>query len=194
MSQLHPVLRRYFSAIPAGSVGVGEGVFVRFGTRHRWLAPFLKPMQRRGVIVPGLHRDVWFRIENRTVLDGTGNGRAVAERTLMLDTGVWTMTDAVSLNPHGRVVDVLGEPGLVAASFDIETHDGALRMRSRAVGLRLGSLRMRLPRPIAPRIQLTERFDEATARQHVRLTIDAPVLGRVYEYGGSFVYRIEEES
>jgi hypothetical protein len=28
-------------------------------------------------------------------------------------------------------------------------------------------------------------------RQHVALTLDAPLLGRIYEYSGAFAYRVE---
>jgi hypothetical protein len=101
------------------------------------------------------------------------------------------MRDAVALTQHGRVVDELGEPGLIAACFDVETDGGALRLTSRAVGVRLGPLRVRIPRLIAPVVRLTERFDDALDRQRVSLTVDAPLVGRVYEYRGDFRYRIE---
>lgn len=39
-------------------------------------------------------------------------------------------------------------------------------------------------------IRLTERFDDALDRQRMSLTVDAPLLGRVYEYRGDFTYRI----
>lgn len=188
MEQLHPRLRTYFSTIPAGKVGIGAGVFDTFGTRYRWLAPFLTPMRHRGVIVPGLHRDVPFRVENRTV-----SGRALAKRILSLDNGSWTMSDSVRFTRRGCIVDRLGHPETVAASFEIDIVDGELRMVSRAVGLKLGRLRIRVPSGAAPRVRLTERFDDETERQQVKLTIDMPVLGRVYEYSGSFTYRIEDD-
>ncbi|GAB3600576.1 hypothetical protein GCM10027408_27990 [Microbacterium tumbae] len=189
MPQLHPVLQQYFSAIDDAHVGVGEGVFDRVGTPRRWLHPFLRPLQRRGVLVASWHRDVPFRIENRTVA-----GRAVAERVLQLPGGPWTMRDAVAATPLGRVVDELGEPVLLAASFDVDVRDGALHLTSRAVGMRICRLRVRAPDVLAPVVRLTERYDDERDRQRVDLVIDMPLLGRVYEYGGWFDYRIEEES
>jgi hypothetical protein len=44
---------------------------------------------------------------------------------------------------------------------------------------------------MAPRVRLTERFDDTDELQHVALTLIAPVLGRIYEYAGSFHYSIE---
>ncbi|WOF23351.1 DUF4166 domain-containing protein [Microbacterium betulae] len=185
VEELHPVLRRYFSAIPLGHVGVGEGVFDVVGTPRRWLRPFLRVLQRQGVVWAGWEKDVPFRIVNRAV-----DGEARARRELHLPSGSWTMTDAVSVAAGGGVVDRLGVPQTVAAAFDVTTRRGALVLTSRAVGLRWGRLRMRVPRVVAPTVRLTERYDDGAARQHVEVTIDAPLLGRVYEYAGGFSYRL----
>lgn len=187
IDDLHPRLHAYFSTIPDGSVGVGEGVFDVVGTPRRWLWPILRVLERRGVVAACWERDVPFRIENRTVAS-----RAIAERIFRLPRGEWTMRDAVALTRHGRVVDELGEPGLIAACFDVDVHDSGLRLTSRAVGIRLGGLRLRLPRVLSPVVRLTERFDDHSDRQQMSVTIDAPLIGRVYEYSGSFRYRIEE--
>lgn len=189
MSELHPRLRDYFSPLPEGRIGVGEGTFSRVGTPRRWLWPLLRPLHERGVIYAGWQLSVPFRVTNRLVA-----GRVVSEREFLLPTRPWTMRDAVSLKPHGLLVDELGEPGVVAASFDVAVHDGALHLTSRAVGIRWGRLRIRLPRVLSPVVRLTERFDDAIDRQRVSVAIDMPVLGRIYEYAGDFSYRIEEET
>ncbi|WP_240372384.1 DUF4166 domain-containing protein [Brevibacterium zhoupengii] len=188
LPELHPVLQSYFAAIPAGSVGVGEGVFERFGTKRWWLRPVLAWLARRHVIVPGIHHQVPFRIENRTV-----DGQQTAARTLKLESGTWTMVDAVSLSESGRVVDVLGRPSLVEAAFAVAAVDGGLSLSSRGVTVRFGSLRLPVPKVIRPVIALSERYVAEADRQCVGLTVDVPILGRVYEYYGSFTYRIEEE-
>lgn len=185
---LHPTLQQYFCSIPAGHVGIGDGVFHRAGTPRRWLWPFLRPLQRRGVLFAGWEQNVPFRVTNRTVAS-----RSIGERAFELPRGTWTMRDAVALTRHGRVVDELGEPSTVAASFDVDVHDGALVLTSRRVGIRIGRFRMRLPRFLSPVVRLTEHFDDSIRRQCVNLTIDAPVLGRVYEYAGDFAYRVEKE-
>lgn len=186
IDELHPRLRAYFEAIPDGAVGIGEGVFQRVGTPRRWLWPFLRLLERRGVVAAVWEHEVPFHVENRTIA-----ARAIGERTFHFARGPWVMRDAVTLTRHGRVVDELGEPGLIAACFDVDVDEGALRLTSRAVGVRLGRLRLRIPHLIAPVVRLTERFDDARDRQQIALTIDAPVLGRVYEYRGDFAYRIQ---
>lgn len=189
LALLDPPTQRYFEAIPEGHVGIGEGVFERVGTRRRWLRPLMRRLERRGIVLAGWYTDVPFRIENRTIA-----GRAIAERTLSLPEGDWVMRDAVALKPHGRLVDELGEPPLVAASFDVATDAGALRLTSRAIGMRLGRLRPRVSGRLIPRIRLREGRDAGTGRQRIELTIDAPLIGRLYEYSGTFAYRIEEEA
>ena len=128
-----------------------------------------------------------FTVRNRGVA-----GRVIAERDFHLPAGTWTMRDAVAARAQGRVVDRLGTPETVAVLFDVDVVDGALTLRSVAVGIRWGRLRLRLPRPVAPRIRLTEGYDDAAGRQRVELTIGVPLLGRIYEYSGTFTYRIEE--
>lgn len=143
LAELHPVLRRYFAAIPAGSIGIGEGVFEVFGTERWWLRPFLVVAERCQVIVPGLHREVPFRVENRTE-----SGRQTATRTLWLESGEWSMVDAVSYS-RGR---------------------GRGRERGRG---------------------RSDSFRPGTADDGV---VDVPLLGRVYEYTGTFTYRIEQDT
>jgi len=49
-----------------------------------------------------------------------------------------------------------------------------------------------IPIPFAPRVTLVERWDDAVDRQHVSLALDAPLLGRIYEYAGHFDYALED--
>jgi hypothetical protein len=188
IDDLHPRLRAYFAAIPEGAVGIGEGVFHSVGTPRQWLWPLLRILERRGAVAAGWEHDVPLRVENRTIAS-----RAIGERTFQFARGSWVMHDAVALTRRGRVVDELGEPGVIAACFDVDVRDGALRLSSRAVGLRFGRVRVRTPRFIAPVVRLSERFDDTLDRQRVSLTVDAPLLGRVYEYRGDFIYRIQQD-
>lgn len=189
LNDLHPRLRAYFLAVPEGAVGIGDGVFHSVGTPRRWLWPILRLLERRGVVAAGWEHDVPFTVENRSV-----GSRTMGIRTFMLKRGKWVMRDAVVLTTHGRVVDELGEPSLIAASFEVATSRGALRLTSHTVGIRLWRLRLRIPRVISPVVRLTESFDDATNRQAISLTIDAPLIGRVYEYRGDFTYRIHHEA
>lgn len=189
---LHPALQSYFRALPPGSAGVGEGVFTRLGCANPvarlLLGPVSRLLQRHGAVYAGWAEDVRFTVRNRD-----RDGRS-SERTLHLPGEDWTMRDRVRLLPHGRVVDGLGRPGVLAAVFEVTTDHGALELRSTRVGVRLGTWRIRFPRCIAPRIRLVESADDDLGLQRVALTVDVPLLGRIHEYAGTFRYEVEEEA
>lgn len=187
-AQLHPALREYFSAVPKGSLGIGEGVFERIGTPRRWLWPLLGLLQRHGAVHAGWHHDVPFTVRNRTLA-----GKAISARTLHLPDGDWTMKDAVCVRPRGRVVDQIGEPITLAIGFDVSVDGDALALRSTTVGIRLGRFRVVLPRLLAPVVRLRESAEKQAGRQRVSLTVDMPVVGRLYEYEGTFGYAIRDD-
>ena len=185
---LHPALRAYFSPVPRGSVGIGEGVFERVGTPRRRLWPVLRMMQGSGAVLAGWHERVPFTIRNRTIA-----GRAVSVRALHLPDGDWVMKDVVTARPGGRVIDQIGEPTTLAVAFDVAVDEHALTLRSRAVGVRIAGIRLRIPRLLAPVVRLRESAEKQAGLQRVELTVDAPLIGRIYEYSGTFAYRVEQE-
>ncbi len=181
VSQLHPRLRAYFSPIPAGHVGRGRGTFDVVGTPRRWLWPALWVLGLDGVVFPVWERDVAFTVENRW--DG---GILRAARTFQFRGGIRVMTDAMT-SESGEVLDRLGRHGRVEARLSASVVDGALVLRSTATRLRVGRLRM--PIPLAPRVELRE--EAAGDRQRISLVLTAPIVGRIYEYSGEFDYSVE---
>lgn len=99
------------------------------------------------------------------------------------------MVDAVSLDPSG-LVDRLGRRATVLAHLTAGVEAGALVLESTSARV----FGIPVPAALAPRMRLTERWDDAIGRQHVALTLDAPLIGRLYEYSGSFTYEIREEA
>lgn len=184
---LHPRLESYFSPLPPGRVGRGHGVLTRIGSR-RPLRVLMRPFQARGALYAGWDEDVPFEVTNRGQ-----DGAVVAERRFHLPGGDWVMRDRVTLAGEGAVEDLIGAPPALSAVFEVEVERGALVLRSRSTTVRLGRLRLRIPRLVAPRIHLEERFVDELERQQVSLSVDLPVLGRIYEYRGTFVHHIEEE-
>jgi hypothetical protein len=178
--RLHPRLHAYFAAIPPGRVGRGEGTFDRVGTPRRWFWPALLLLQRRRILFPVWERDVPFTIENRAE---AGALRAV--RTFHLRSGVRVMADLVAFD--GSLVDRLGDGGRLRARLVASVVEGELQLVSTSTHWGW------IPLPFAPRVRLTERFDDTAGRQHVALRLESPVLGCVYEYSGYFDYRIEAE-
>lgn len=221
---LDPALARYFGAIPPAMHGRGEGIFSRIGTRRRWLrvvgAPLFRMLERRGVVMAGWHEDVPFTVVNREHSGVDRRGVRTSERRIQLEGSTWTMRDAMRSLPRaggrgeGGIVDVLGSPALIAATFAVTSPaEDTVVLDSRRVEMRIGSRALRIPGWCAPRVRLVEtrlphRADDSPAdgtpegaaeaahaqqapHQQVTVTIDLPVIGRVYEYAGGFTYRLE---
>lgn len=188
LDELDPGLRGYFAAIPAGSVGLGSGVFERVGTPRRWLWPVLAVLAQDGILFPVWERDVPFTVVNRAAPDGLP--AVLATRTFRFGRGDRDMVDEISFD--GQLVDRLGRHRRLEVDLAPRVIDGMLELTSTAARVRFGRLAIRIP--FAPTVRLTERADAKTGLQHVSLTLDLGVLGRIYEYSGSFTYRIEESA
>lgn len=100
------------------------------------------------------------------------------------------MRDLIVATPDG-IVDVLGARRRFRALFAARVLDGGLFLTSTRVAVRVGTHHVKIPRFIAPRVMLEERFSDDDNRQHVSLTMYVPLVGKVYEYAGSFRYNVE---
>jgi len=176
--ELAPELRAYFRDLPAGSIGVGEGVFDRVGTPRRWLWPALAIAGALQIVWPCWEADVPFRVVNRSV----EQDRA-AKREFRFRSGARMMIDRISPGPDGTVVDRLGRGGLLSVRLRPTILDGGLVLESERVRL--------LGVPIPFRIGIREIAQDG--RQRVELEVTAAGIGRVYEYAGVFQYRIVAE-
>jgi hypothetical protein len=179
--ELDPALRTYFDTIPEGSVGRGRGVFTTVGTPRRWLWPLLAVLGRAGIAFPVWERDVPFEVENVPTARGLAG-----IRTFRFGTGTRVMVDEVRWH-GGRLLQGLGSPALLVVELTASVVDGHLELRSHRTAIRLGGRAFWLP--FAPSVRLAEH--RAGDRQHVSLVLEAPLVGRIYEYEGEFEYRIE---
>ncbi|WP_460632009.1 DUF4166 domain-containing protein [Leifsonia lichenia] len=188
---LHPRLMAYFDGIPEGGHGFGRGVFDTVGTPRRWLWPALWLLARAHVVFPVWQRDVPFTVSNVPDAAASGAPSVRAVRVFRFATGRRAMVDEIAVD--GRtIVDTLGRPARVSARFDAAVVDGGLVLTSTAVAFLLGRARIPVPAPIAPRVVLSERYDDDVDAQRVSITLDLPVVGRLYEYAGTFRYVIEQ--
>ena len=186
---LHPELSAYFSSIPRGYTGIGRGTWDRVGTPRRWLWPVLWLLAKEGIVFPVWGQGVPFTVRNSP--DSSGDGPSVrAYRTFSFPSGDRVMVDCIGLDKHG-LVDTLGRTGRLVARLEPSIIDGTLAMRSTSLLVRFGRRHLTVPQGLAPWVELTESFDDTRKRQHVALTLTAPVIGRIYEYSGYFDYAIE---
>src|SRR5690349_6333736 len=128
--ELHPLLRAYFDAIPAGSAGRGRGVFDTVGTPRRWLWPVLAPFSRAHVAFPVWQRGVPFTVENLPAVSEDGGPAVAAVRRFGLRGRKREMRDRIGVE-NGMIVDRLGDPALLEAWFSARVIDGGLRLLSR---------------------------------------------------------------
>ena len=158
-------------------------MFDAVGTPRRWLWPVLRGSRAGGIVFPVWAHDVPFDVVN-----APADGVVRAERTFHF---------AARRPRHARRDrGDLGPGSSTCSAPDVgcgrrstrRSIDGRLELRSRGAGAarRPGvACRCRF----APRVHLVERRDGE--RQRVELTMTMPVIGRIYEYAGSFSYRIE---
>lgn len=183
-AMLDPRLQRYFGPIPAGSVGSGTGVYGVAGSRRRFLWPLLTAMAWRHVLFPELGHDVPFGVTNTPRDDGG----LEAVRTFEFRDRTRVMEDAMTVR-RGRLYDRLGRRGGLGVTIRLSVVSGALHMTSTALALHIG--RVRIPLPPLATMRLREHVEESeTSRQQVDVRIDAPVLGEIFRYTGSFVYSV----
>lgn len=180
--ELDPALADYFGTIPEGKVGRGHGVFTTVGTPRRWLWPVLAVLGRLGIVFPVWERDVRFEIENRPTAHGL-----TSTRVFHFSTGPKVMRDEVRWS-RGRLLQGLGTPAFLVVELAASAVDGRLELRSRRTFLRFRGATLRLP--IAPSVHLVESVHRVAGgdRQHVSLVLELPVIGRIYEYAGTFEY------
>ncbi|PYY32550.1 DUF4166 domain-containing protein [Curtobacterium sp. MCJR17_055] len=148
---------------------------------------------------PGSGRRDAHRSGSSRVDRGQADGREArpavrAHRTFHFASGDRTMVDAITAEPEG-LVDHLGTRGRVSAVLTVEVpatgpDAGALRLVSTRVSVRALGRAWSLPAVVAPRVELTERFDDEADVQRVSLVLSAPVLGTLYRYEGAFRYAV----
>ena len=167
-----------------------EGVFAVAGSRFGRLAGLASPVVGPGLLVTRLAREVPFRID--TVSGRSRSGRATLDtvREFRFPDRTQRVADRLFATGHPDLVqNALGVRGRVQMLEECSvTEDGALRMRTRAVALRLGRRRIALRGFLRIEVDLVDGWDEARRRRTIAMRATSPVLGTVLEYRGWYRY------
>lgn len=167
-----------------------EGVFAVAGSRFGRLTGLAWPVVGPGLLVTRLARDVPFRID--TVSGRSMAGRATLDtvREFRFPGAPQHVTDRLfATGSPGIVQNALGARGRIEMLEECSvTDDGALRMRTRAVALRLGRRRIMLRGILRIDVDLVDGWDETHRRRTIRMRATSPVLGTVLEYRGWYRY------
>lgn len=199
LDDLHPVIRRYVTGLKPGFRGYGSGVFEQIGTPRRWLWPALRLLTAQGIAFPAWEHNVPFTVVNAPLADREGRTGVVAVRRFHFLSGAQTMIDAITAENPGRdgLVDHLGLDRRFRMRLATRVVRGELHLVSTTLEFRLGRHHVALPAALSPQVTVIERFDDAAnageGAQRVTAVVDVPLIGRVYEYTGTFEYEIRPE-
>lgn len=167
-----------------------EGLFEVAGSKFGRLAGLASPVVGPGLLVTRFARDVPFRIE--TVSGRSHGGRATLDtiREFRFPGATQHVVDRLfATGRPGIVQNALGARGRVQMLEQCSvTGDGALRMNTRAVALRVGGHRIALRGILRIDVELVDGWDEAHRRRTIDMRATSPVLGTVLEYHGWYRY------
>ena len=178
-ADLDPRLRTYFGPTSPGSIGVGRGTYDTAGSRIRLLRPVFAVTARSQILFPEVGSDVPFTVVNAPQPDGT----LTASRTFAFPHRMRVMRDTLRVI-DGRLVERIGKGGLLEMTLDVLVDRGGMRLVSRGMSLRLGSLTVPLP-PFA-QVTVEERADGD--RQYVDVRVRSRLVGEIFRYAGTFTY------
>ncbi|MDF2507727.1 MAG: hypothetical protein K0Q52_1586 [Microbacterium sp.] len=187
--RLHPEILAQMR-VDAGTDSAA-GVFTVAGSRFGRLTALAFPMVGPGLLVTRYARDVPFRIDTVAGRSQSGRATLVARREFRFPGKVQHIEDRLTVTGRPGVLhNALGVRGRVEMLEECSvTPEGALRMRSRAVALRLGRRRIPLRGLLRLDVDLVDGWDEAEQRRTIAMRATSPVLGTVLEYRGWYRFK-----
>ncbi|WP_417507234.1 DUF4166 domain-containing protein [Microbacterium sp.] len=162
------------------------GVFSVAGSRFGRLTALGDPVVGPGLLVTRFARDVPFRIDTVAGRSRSGRATLAARREFRFPGAIQHISDRLTVTERpGILHNVLGVRGRVEMLEECSvTSEGSLRMRSRAVALRVGRHRITLRGILRLDVDLVDGWDDAEQRRTIAMRATNPVLGTVLEYRG----------
>jgi hypothetical protein len=186
---LHPRLAHYVDGIDRGEAGVGRGLYDFAGPTRRWLSPIFALFAPGHALFGERARDVGLTVINVPHRDGRGRVCLSSTRRFEFAGVTRTMEDTMLVGRDGLLHDFLGARRFLEVALRVSVSpEGWLRMRSLGSWLWIGRHRIPIPPVLSARVDLTERWDEASHRQRVDVTLTNPLVGPIFEYRGSFEF------
>jgi hypothetical protein len=173
-----------------------EGVFTVAGSRFGRLAGLASPVVGPGLLVTRFARHVPFRIDTVSGRSRSGRATLATVREFRFPGATQHVEDRLfATGRSGIVQNALGARGRVEMLEECSvTPEGALRMRTRAVALRVGRRRIALRGILGVAVELVDGWDEARRRRTIEMRATSPLVGTVLEYRGWYRYAGEPTS
>jgi hypothetical protein len=182
--RLHPEILAQMQA--EASVDRAEGVFTVAGSRFGRLGALALPVVGPQMLVTRFGRDVPFTLSMRAGRDALGRTILDTTREFRFPGATQRITDRLTTSAvPGLVRNLLGVRGRVELIEECSvTDEGALRMQTRRVALRLAGRRFALRGILGISVDLEDGWDEAHGRRTISMRARHPLLGTVLEYRG----------
>ncbi|KJQ54532.1 DUF4166 domain-containing protein [Microbacterium sp. SA39] len=182
--RLHPeILTQMQAVVPADRA---EGVFAVAGSRFGQLGALALPVVGSQMLVTRFGRDVPFTLSMRAERDALGRPTLDTTREFRFPGSAQRITDRLTTSVvPGLVRNLLGARGRVELIEECSvTDEGALRMQTRRIALRLGGRRFALRGILGISVDLEDGWDEVHGRRTISMRARHPLLGTVLEYRG----------
>ncbi|WP_350351821.1 DUF4166 domain-containing protein [Microbacterium sp. A8/3-1] len=171
-----------------------EGVFTVAGSRFGRLGALAQPIVGPRMLVTRFGHDVPFSLRSRAGRTAAGRATLDTTREFRFPGATQFISDrlTVSVVP-GLVRNLLGARGRVELIEECSvTADGALRMRTRRIALRLWGRRFALRGILGITVDLEDGWDEAHGRRTIEMRARNPLVGTILEYRGWYRH-VEDE-
>lgn len=181
---LHPEILKQMRAVT--SVDRAEGVFAVAGSRFGRLGALATPVVGPQMLVTRFARDVPFVLTMRSGRDYLGRPILDTTREFRFPDTTQHITDRLTASAvPGVVRNLLGVRGRVELIEGCSVSpEGALRMRTRRIALRLWGRRFALRGILGISVDLEDGWDERLGRRTIAMRATHPLLGTVLEYRG----------
>ena len=190
-ARLHPRILAQMREDPP--VDRALGVFAVAGSRQGLLALLAMPLVGPRLLVTRFGRDVPFTLTEESRSDDEGRPLLESSREFRFRGSTQRVDDRLVATGRPRELrNSLGAWGRVELVLDCSvTADGALRLESRQVAVRLGRRRVVLRGPLRIEVTVEDGWDDRQARRTIAMRTRSPLTGTVMEYRGW--YRLEQE-
>ncbi|MCI0486667.1 MAG: DUF4166 domain-containing protein [Blastocatellia bacterium] len=174
--------------------GVMRRVWRIGGWRGLMAWPFLKVGQWTGNLFADTGTDIRFELENRVTALPDGRASMTWDRAFYFPKGTRRFNAVMVFDTEREViVDRLGKSGHLEVELYPQIREGALWIQSGKQRLRIGPLRIPLPRWFTGRASVRE-WQEADGSLEVSVMVHNPLLGDFFGYEGTFTEIVQPEN